>query len=272
MDYILSIQGHGDALISAYYAEKSETKFCMICDSTSKEIIRFFFPDLRIESDIYRPIYDIKKSSLKEIIKASINLIKKISSLCKDDTIYFEKRDIRSFLFRFFTKAKIKHVSVKDNIYYERAELMGVNMKELNTEDQQTQQLLNINSVLCLPISRIQKKTISKTVLHELKSYFNKKKIKFSVGKFYTDQYDFSGFDSSSIFIFRGIDELITHMDSSDLIITCDSLPLHISYLKDYNYRVLFNNYINSRWLPPGGNDKYILIKDGETLDLEKLI
>jgi hypothetical protein len=259
MDYYFSIMGHGDALISASIINKSPRKFIFICDRTSESIVKFFFPDLEIRSFNLRPIYDFKKSNIFNIFRSFFWVFWFIKSLNSNDRIFFDKHDIRAVLFSYLTKAKyIKNCFNEENIYFDRLKYItsfssSFEYFSLNFY------IPHMSKIGYFPISRVFSKNINYSIYSRIENFMNVFSSRQLVYKHfldfeYSNKYNFNNYND--------INELVSIINETDLLIVCDSLVLHIAYIMKKPFWVVFNDNINYKWLPPGTEENYILTRN----------
>ena len=96
MNYLVTIQGHGDAIISYLLAKNiKDNGLTIICNSQSVSLLRNYTSDEKIISDEFGSLYNIRKDGIIKAIKSWLVLIKYLRKVDKKDKIYFEKNDFR---------------------------------------------------------------------------------------------------------------------------------------------------------------------------------
>ena len=255
--------GHGDALISASIIDKSSKKFVLICDTSSESIVKFFFPNLDIRSSNFRSIYDVKKSSFSSIISSLIKIFSLLNSLNSEDRIFFDKHDFRSLILSCLTKAKyIRNCFNDENIYLSRLNyITGLNSFDGNYYS-------NIfipqkAKIAYFPISRVSSKNILFETYSKIADFLEVYSSSQSVYKHHLDVEYANKFSFNN---YLDINELVSIINGSDLLIVCDSLVLHVAQILNKPFWVVFNENVNHKWLPPGAEENYILIRNGKII------
>jgi len=263
MDYYFSIMGHGDALISASIMNKSSNKFVLICDTSTESILKYFFPNLEIRSSNLRCIYDFKKSSFFSILSSFMWVYRLIKALNKEDRIYFDKHDIRAVVFSYLTKAKyIRNSYNEKNIYLDRLNYIN-GIVSIDNYSSCNCYIPQNAKVAYFPISRIFSKNFTYETYSKLSHFLNIYSSRQIVYKHYLDLECSNKFSFNN---YNDINELVSIINESDLLVVCDSLVLHVAYLLNKPFWVVFNNEINHKWLPPGAEENYILIHNDKII------
>ena len=253
--------GHGDALIAASMIDKSSTEIVLICDNTSETIVKYFFPNIHIRSYNLRPIYDLNKSSFFSITCSFFRLYLILKSLNSEDCILFDKHDFRAIFFSYLTKAKYIRNRLKEkNIYLSRLNyITGLN--SFNELSPNTYSFPLNAKIAYFPISRVFLKNISFDTYSIISKHLEIHSSSQQIYKHYLDVDETSNFNFNN---YSDINELVSIINKSDFLIVCDSLIVHVAYILKKPFWVVFNENINQKWLPPGAEESYILIRNGK--------
>jgi len=272
LNYLVTIQGHGDALISYMIAKNmKDEELVIICNIQSLSILKYYISNERIISDEFSSLYNIRKDGIFKAIKSWLILIKYLRKIDKNDKVYFEKNDIRFKLTKYFVHYNSFAPDDKKNCIYEKRQMLfGTDFPVSYLITEEKLQLDN-KKIIIFPGSRIKSKEISTNSIHQL---FNTLKIY----KSYIELYYFIHDDIPTIYKeqnytkkFDTIEDMVKAIESADIIISADSLPLHVTYFLNKPVIPFYNNRINTEWLPIGVNDFLIINKNNQNILSENL-
>jgi ADP-heptose:LPS heptosyltransferase len=272
LNYLVTIQGHGDALISYMIAKNIKNEeLVIICNNQSLSLLKYYISGEKIISDEFSSLYNIRKDGILKAIKSWIILVKYLRKISKKDKIYFEKNDFRFIITKYFVH--YNSFAPDDQsfcIYKKRQMLFGTDFPFtylINAE----QLRLDNKKVIIFPGSRIKAKEISTNSIQQL----------FNVLKMYKTNIELHYFihdDIPSIYLkqtytkkFDTIENMIKAIESADIIISADSLPLHVTYFLNKPVIPFYNIKVNSDWLPIGVSDFLILNNNNKNIFSENL-
>ncbi len=262
MNYLVTIQGHGDALISYMIAKNIKNEeLVIICNNQSVNLIKYYINKEKIIQGEFNALYDIRKYGVFNAIKALYNLIVKLKKINKNDNIYFEKNDFRVKFIKLFIKAKI-HYPIKSNLcLYERREILFNTKLDFSYRLERDKLELNNKNIVIFPNSRIVTKEINTDSLFFLYNHFITKLNTVSIFYFKYDNIPNILQSEKFIYRFESIDDMNKIIMNADIIISADSLPLHVTYFLNKPLIPFYNDKINLEWLPPGVGEYSILYK-----------
>ncbi len=267
MNYLVTIQGHGDALISYMIAKNIKNEeLVIICNNQTVSLIKYYINREKIISGEFNALYDIRKYGIYNAIKSLFNLISHLKKINKNDNIYFEKNDFRVKFIKLFIKAKI-HFPLKSNLcLYQKRELLFDTKLNFCYNIEHNKLELNNKNIIIFPNSRIKSKEINLDSLLFLYNHFITKLNNVSILYFKYDNIPKQILNEKFIYKFESIDEMNKIIINADIIITADSLPLHVTYFLNKPLIPFYNNKINLEWLPPGVGEHLILYKKNKLL------
>ena len=265
MNYLVTIQGHGDALISYMIAKNIKNdKLVIICNNQSVSLLEYYTDKEEIISGSFNALYDIRKYGLIKTIHSLIILLRQLKKINKDDNIYFEKNDFRVKFIKIFIKAKI-HYPIKSNLcLYKKRELLFRTKLDFSYRLEPNKLELNNKKIVIFPNSRIATKEINTDSLLFLYNHFISKLNTVSISYFKFDNIPNELQSEKFIYRFESIDDMNTIIMNADIIISADSLPLHVTYFLNKPLIPFYNDKINLEWLPPGVGEYSILYKNNK--------
>ncbi len=272
MNYLVTIQGHGDALISYMIAKNiKDEELVIICNNQSLSLLKYYISNETIISDDFSSLYNIRKEGIFKAIKSWLILMKYLRKINKYDKVYFEKNDIRFKLTKYFVHYNSFAPDHNNNcIYKKRQMLFGTDLPFKYLINQEELQLDN-KKIIIFPGSRIKSKEIS---THSIQQLFNILKMyKTNIELYYFIHDDIPSIYKKQNYTkkFNTIVNMIKAIESADIIISADSLPLHVTYFLNKPVIPFYNNRINTEWLPIGVKDFYIINKDNQNILSENL-
>ena len=267
MNYLVTIQGHGDALISYMIAKNIKNdKLVIICNNQSVSLLEYYTDKEEIISGSFNALYDIRKYGLIKTIHSLIILLRQLKKINKDDNIYFEKNDFRVKFIKIFIKAKI-HYPIKSNLcLYKKRELLFRTKLDFSYRLEPNKLELNNKKIVIFPNSRIATKEINTDSLLFLYNHFISKLNTVSISYFKFDNIPNELQSEKFIYRFESIDDMNTIIMNADIIISADSLPLHVTYFLNKPLIPFYNDKINLEWLPPGVGEYSILYKNNKLI------
>lgn len=272
MNYLVTIQGHGDALISFMIAKNIKNeKLVIICNYQSESLLKYYISDEKIISDDFSSLYNIRKDGIFKAIKSFSVLIKYLNKIDKNDKIYFEKNDIRFKLIKLFVHARLFAPDDKKTGIYEKRQLLFGTVLPVTYFINHEHLKLDNKKIIIFPGSRIKAKVITSNSIQQLLEVLRMHNTK-------VELYYYLCEDIPSIFIkqtytkkFDSIEGMIKAIESADIIISADSLPLHVTYFLNKPIIPFYNDKINYDWLPIGVSEFLILNRDNENIFSESL-
>jgi hypothetical protein len=272
LNYIVTIQGHGDALISYMIAKNIKNEeLVIICNNQSVSLLEYYISDEKIIADKFSSLYNIRKDGIIKAIKSWLILIKYLRKINKSDNIYFEKNDFRFKITKYFIRSNI--FAPDDNkvcIYKKRQLLFGADLPFTYLINPEKLQLEN-KKVIIFPGSRIKAKEIKPNAIHQLFNVLKMYKTNIELHYFIHDDIPTIYKEQNYTKKFDTIENMILAIESADIIISADSLPLHVTYFLNKPVIPFYNNKINIEWLPIGVGDFLILNKNNENIFSENL-
>ena len=267
MNYLVTIQGHGDALISYMIARNIKNdKLVIICNNQSVSLLEYYTDKEEIISGEFNALYDIRKYGLIKTIHSLIILLRQLKKINKDDNIYFEKNDFRVKFIKIFIKAKI-HYPIKSNLcLYKKRELLFKTKLDLSYRLEPSKLELYNKKIVIFPNSRIVTKEINTDSLLFLYNHFISKSNTVSIFYFKYDIIPNELQSEKFIYRFESINDMNKIIMNADIIISADSLPLHVTYFLNKPLIPFYNDKINLEWLPPGVGEYSILFKHNKLI------
>ena len=274
MNYIVTIKGHGDAIISTILSSYSKFgAFIVICNKDSAQLLQSYISTDKIIFGDFSGLYDIRKQGLLKALKSLFKLITLLKTMNYNDNIFFETNDFRYLIIKLFITAKTyAPKSNNKNIYIKRKNLFEstFNLFLINT----TSQIIFSNKyVIIFPKSRITSKEIDLDTLNLLINFLKSNNTIFKIALFKNDKLtSLNKRYEEQVIYFNDISDLITLIESSDIVISSDSLPLHVTYFLNKQLIPYYNNEINEEWLPPGIGEFVFLKKSNNLSFIHNLV
>ena len=273
MNYLVTIQGHGDALISYMIAKNIKNdKLVIICNNQSVSLLKNYISDENIISDEFSSLYNIRKDGILKAIKSWFILINYLQKVNKNDKIYFEKNDFRFKITKLFVRSSMFAPENSHNCIYKKRQLLfdtELPFTYLINPDQL--KLIN-KKIIIFPGSRIKAKEISPNDIQQLFDFFNLYTHNVKLYYFVNDNIPSLNNIKSNINTFDSIKTMINAIESADIIISADSLPLHVTYFLNKLVIPFYNNKINIDWLPIGVGEFVILNQNNKIIFSNKLL
>lgn len=182
----------------------------------------------------------VSKQSILELVRLKTTL----KSVLNEQVPIYAEQSRRLFLLKIFISQEIKAIHQFGNIYtsYFNFIKAGLGGNDFSFTD-----IKSIKKVSIFPESRMKKKEIDPAQM-EILMYQLKKSGKEVSAVFYNTPKQYENVTS---IIHRSFDDLIKVVQSSQFIITSDSLPAHLAQLFGVPHIILYRNKINPEWITP---------------------
>ncbi len=199
------------------------------------EKLHFEFIDFEIDNGIF-PFFTNKYFLTYSNIKSVLKLKKFVKSINHHDLILEQDKRLKFLNLLICKKSSYIHLNSINNIYDSYCTFFDSN---INNETD----LSNINSIVIFPDSRKCEKIIKNEIINKLIKNIKIKNV--VIAKFANDC------DAINTICYNDFEKLIKIIENADLIISSDSLPLHLSQFFNKFHFALYNNKINHEWTTP---------------------
>lgn len=199
------------------------------------ENLYFRFIDFEIDKGIL-PFFTNKYFLSYSNIKSVLKIKKFVRNFNHYDLILEQDKRLNLFNHLIGRNYSYIHNNSINNIYDSYCTFFDSN---INSETD----LNNINSIVIFPDSRKSKKIIQNEIINKLIQNIKIKNI--VIAKFGNDC------ETSNSICYNNFEKLIKIIKNADLIISSDSLPLHLCQFFNKFHFALYNNKINHEWTTP---------------------
>ena len=267
---IFLFQALGDNLISLSILEQLDREVKIVGTKHTKNIINLMdtekSSDIKILFEDIPAFYDIKKQGIKNAITDFFKFIKYINDN-KINELILEKKDFRSKLLSYFTKAKIYTPNILNrNVYKNRIEIISqIYNQDLHFQNYNLQ-LNNSKIIIMNPLTRELFRNINTNHLEYILNILKKQDYIIYLIDFEHKYKEFSNkvsfyLTNTTLFDMKNL------LNKCDLYIGGDSFLIHLAYYLKRNYFMVFYRD-NDDFLPPNiTNDFYI--KAHDSIDFE---
>ncbi|MDD3342470.1 MAG: glycosyltransferase family 9 protein [Sulfurospirillaceae bacterium] len=255
------MQALGDNLISLALLEQLEIKVKILGTSYTQQISHLMENEGRFEIDIVfediPAFYDIRK---KGMLKATKDFLKLVNYI-KDNNIrdiVFEKKDFRSTLIAFFTKANVYYPSHQNRKVYEnRKEMIAKTYHQAIILDSYTLKIENPKMIVINPLTRVAVKNIKHSHLKQMIDMLNENDyIIYLIDR--ENKYKEFKNEVHHYLTNTTLEDMKQLIQQCDLYIGGDSFLIHLAYYLKKNYFMIFYRD-NDDFLPPNITEDFYI-------------
>jgi len=106
------------------------------------------------------------------------------------------------------------------------------------------------SQVLIFPDSRLKRKELSEDCLKSIMEILNRENLRFKIALFKTEIHP-EYITKESFATYKNFEELVQLISKADLVLSSDSMPLHLANFLQKKHFCIYNNVINRKWLTP---------------------
>ena len=247
-------------------------KLVIICNNQSVSLLKYFISDQNIISDDFSSLFNIRKDGILKAIKSWFILIRYLQKVNKNDKIYFEKNDFRFKITKMLIGSNLFAPENSHNSIYKKRQLLFDTELPFTYLIKPDELKLINKKIIIFPGSRIKAKEISPNDIQELLVFLNLSTQNVELYYFFNENIPAFNNIKCNINTFDSIKTLINAIESADIIISADSLPLHVTYFLNKPVIPFYNNKINIDWLPIGIGEFVILNQNNKIIFSNKLL
>lgn len=161
-------------------------------------------------------------------------------------TNYFWNIKQENFYSIFFLTKKLHHLYKNGNVY----DAFGLffNFESID-KTFQLSEVHSKNKVLIFPDSRKKHKVINEETLKQLSTDLTNLNIDFKIAQFGQINNEYSQLKNQ--IVYNDFKDLILLINEFDIVISSDSVPVHIAEFLEKQHVILYNDKINYNWLTP---------------------
>lgn len=266
--YYVSLQAFGDNLVSISLLSQLDGKVNIIGTKITENIINLVGLNdkfnIKVVSEDIPAFYHIRKYGVINAIKDVFSFRRNIKN-SNIKVLIFEKKDFRISLLTAGLNVKVYSSNNYNYVYNNRVDLIR------NTYEKDVKLDYNINikkevrTVLINPVTRSERRDITKDNLYQVLSILKSHRIKVKLVDYSKEYSEFEG-EVDQYFTNTTLEEVRDLLLSCDLYLGGDSFLVHLAYYYHKPYFIIFNYEYNRTFLPPFSqvNDNYIVISDSQ--------
>jgi len=247
--YILSNLALGDFVIDCFFMKKLNYHFHIIAPESFRPLAQCLGVDNQVlffESNEKIPpkIFSVKSSMFREIISSFVGIRRSIKEIIKGKNIIIPHKDIRwKILIKGLNPAKVSYIcNSSQNIYAAYIKFFSIQKKNIYPIFANKK----IKKIFIFPDSRQSHKVLSIVTLENILGKLRVFSLDITLCSYKKPRMLNSNIHEE---VYNSFDDLTEFISSSDLVITADSLPLHLAYFHEKNVFVI-SDKLNSRLFP----------------------
>lgn len=257
--HVLLLRAFGDFIIAINLAVKNQSShsFCFVASKHFEPLFNALNLEIPPNFSIQFVDFAIKNNILGYFTNRylfSTNTIKQLNSLrqyVQQHPInghYYLEHKKRIKLLSKICSHSFNHIIDEQNVYQGFASFFNTSLEYLENIPMDFNQS-NLR-ILVLPDARQQKRKMSPSLLMLIKNRCNQKGFKLSLGVF-GDQSHHQYDSTIHVLRYRDFNELIQLIQSFDIIIGTDSMPIHLAQFLQKPHYILYPKYVKNQFFTP---------------------
>jgi ADP-heptose:LPS heptosyltransferase len=163
----------------------------------------------------------------------------------RNEIIYLEHM-ARKILLNIFFRRRLEHIYTNGNVYEAFAHFFDIDSANLTFNLPEANA---IRKVLIFPDSRKQDKVIDDKTIKQLTLWLIEQNIDFKIANF--GHFKTKDIELNKQIIYKDFNDLTLYIKECDLVISSDSVPVHIAEFLEKPHVILYNGKVNYNWLTP---------------------